>query len=1068
MKIQVDPKNALLGLVLGAGVLFTVAAVSEAPGGKYQVDVGTYRAGALSDEAWQKVRDTYKTLPPELVDQWRPFTLPQQNPPPGVPKFLGNQKLAALGYVDVTAPPFSADNTGKTDTTKSLQAAVDCARDYQMAAFFPPGDYRVSDTILAEVSFNLGGKESKKPSKKAARDKPAEDSDAEADADGLRQNGDGYNIWQGSTADPAKRARIVLAANAPGFNDQAKPKLVVFFRNAVSLSRIHEGGKNQGMLESSTIHYNQIYSGIDITVEPGNAGAVGLRMRGAEGCTIQDTTIDVTHGHTGIWGTPASGGSTHKVTVIGGDIGIDMRDYPNLKGIGEQPSPSFSQLRLVNQRQYAMWVRSRGATVVVGADFKRDTPGTMVRLDPHWYGEPYDSSLGLVDCTFDFGQQNPGNVCISRTPAGGINHGRGFYFNNVFVHNAANIATVGKEQASAVADGNEDEGTAKGPEVTPPNDGGNAPDTSSDKLALSGGQWVQYRELAVAGDPARGRQGIRYVESVFLNGQPADGGGMFYEDKTTAEPPADLVTRHGWGDNFPSFENPGATPVTDFASLVKNGDWAPAIQAAVDAHEIVFFPKGEYPVRSTIQLKPDSKLIGMGPWRSRIVGVDEPGRRFGGGKGDVELPVIRTADDAGAHTVLAFLGVYQPNTLTQHGQTPLACYPLLWQSGRDSIVRMCWFGRNGGANWRFEYSVSRGKQAISLEGASLPIAHAATGLSIDSLNATASQLLMETVGGKPRLMTKTSPKGSDVQLKAASGTFDLASLDVCNATFDPNARAVITLTGVTASGETKTTTVEVGKEVPADRKGGFQWKLDWKGLASASITSPSPFGLAAITTGKGTLQPASVDTTRNLALMKTIKTYGFEHYPYSPIRHPFVLISGHGGGKWYNVWYHGDIFAQTDFRFLEVKDNTSPLAFYSWHLQHIHSDAEAVFDHAQDVSVYGVKHEHSSCFLEVHDSDRIRLIGSGGLSDAAPGSAHFKFYNTPNFLLACLADEVHPMRKETQVHNKDNPLVEIWAKAYNGIWDVQKGVKAADDISGETTIVRPILWRRGDYLPTPK
>jgi len=64
-----------------------------------------------------------------------------------VPRALGNQELAALGLVDVTAAPFRADPTGRRDATAALQAAIDFARDHQMVCFFPPGVYTVSDTL---------------------------------------------------------------------------------------------------------------------------------------------------------------------------------------------------------------------------------------------------------------------------------------------------------------------------------------------------------------------------------------------------------------------------------------------------------------------------------------------------------------------------------------------------------------------------------------------------------------------------------------------------------------------------------------------------------------------------------------------------------------------------------------------------------------------------------------------------------------------------------------------------------------------------------------------------------
>ncbi len=43
---------------------------------------------------------------------------------------LGNQKLAALGAVDVTAAPFQADPTGGQDSTAAIQRGIFFAREH--------------------------------------------------------------------------------------------------------------------------------------------------------------------------------------------------------------------------------------------------------------------------------------------------------------------------------------------------------------------------------------------------------------------------------------------------------------------------------------------------------------------------------------------------------------------------------------------------------------------------------------------------------------------------------------------------------------------------------------------------------------------------------------------------------------------------------------------------------------------------------------------------------------------------------------------------------------------------
>ena len=60
----------------------------------------------------------------------------------------GNSDLIR-GILNVTAPPFSLDNTGKIDVTVKLQAAVTAAHEQFLALYLPQGVYLVSDTITA-------------------------------------------------------------------------------------------------------------------------------------------------------------------------------------------------------------------------------------------------------------------------------------------------------------------------------------------------------------------------------------------------------------------------------------------------------------------------------------------------------------------------------------------------------------------------------------------------------------------------------------------------------------------------------------------------------------------------------------------------------------------------------------------------------------------------------------------------------------------------------------------------------------------------------------------------------
>ena len=88
------------------------------------------------------------------------------------------------------------------------------------------------------------------------------------------------------------------------------------------------------------------------------------------------------------------------------------------------------------------------------------------------------------------------------------------------------------------------------------------------------------------------------------------------------QPPADLQSRHLWAPGFPSFESPGAVNVKA-APYGAQGDGraddTAALQRAVDENEIVFLPKGCYLLTQPLELKPQTKLIGVGQTISLLV-----------------------------------------------------------------------------------------------------------------------------------------------------------------------------------------------------------------------------------------------------------------------------------------------------------------------------------------------------------------------------------------------------------------------------------------------------------------
>lgn len=534
-----------------------------------------------------------------------------------VPAELGDRKTAAIGLVDVTQKPIGADPTGNRDATKALQDAINFARDHQMVCFFPPGTYRISETLTCAQQLYR------------------------------RSNGRvlGAHLWpcvlMGSRAGK-DRPRILLAPRSAGFGDPREPKHVVRFwargyLNATTAGRVSDGlAPDQ---EQPNISMNQMFVNLDIVVGEGNPGAVALRHQAAEGSAIEDCTIDVTHGLIGIQGGIGSGGGSANVTVIGGRIGLDFTGYLS----GTQPTPTITGFTLIGQTEAAIRSTSRQTLVAPGLKIvATKCAGPLIVASGLKYASPANGQLSLVDAEIVFGPPALGQgdrVVVSTD--------RNLYLNNVYVRGATKVAV-----------------TPEGTTLLPGNGRG----------------WLRVVEFARGQTSGRFRTGgvdLEYRYPVYVDGSRRDGPLANVDSGPT--PPADLQSRHLWSRDFPHAQSLGAVNVKSAPYRAAGdgvADDTAALQRAIDEHEIVFLPKGYYRLTRTLQLRPQSKLVGVGQHLSVLVA-----------KGDGEFadpahpsPLIRTANDAHAGTVLAFCGLFAANDLP-------GVQALDWRCGGRSVFR---------------------------------------------------------------------------------------------------------------------------------------------------------------------------------------------------------------------------------------------------------------------------------------------------------------------------------------------------------------------------------------------
>lgn len=314
-----------------------------------------------------------------------------------VPSALGNQQLAQLGLVDVTAAPFFAVGDGITDDTAALQNAVNFARDNQMVCFIPEGEYLISDTIKLRHGVYL-----------------------RTNKTGLLHFDNMPCSVVGSST--GQRPKIILKENSNGFSDSQNVRYMFEYvtydiTKTDNLVTIDKKGNGNNMLMNSVI------KNIDFEIGSGNSGAVAIYMNSAEGSVLQDVSINAINGYAGVYGAGGNGGMWGNLRVEGGIIGILFPSWT-------VPGPTMAGITLVNQQSTAISAQGRGSLTIVGLKIISSSAGPLIVQKSTF--APFDNSINLIDSEILFdGVQGT----VFNSPV------RSLYLNNVYVYNAQQVVS---------------------------------------------------------------------------------------------------------------------------------------------------------------------------------------------------------------------------------------------------------------------------------------------------------------------------------------------------------------------------------------------------------------------------------------------------------------------------------------------------------------------------------------------------------------------------------------------------------------------------------------------------
>ena len=238
--------------------------------------------------------------------------------PASLAAHAATQPLCA-GFLNASAPPYSAAGDGVTDDSSALQAALDDAYANRMAVLLPAGrTFLLARQLRAVQRTGL----------------PAD-----------RQHG--YQLI-------GTRGPMPPVLRVPDHTDPAAfPSIPGGGRPAVLFAL-----NRSGIANDSPSHYSAMLRNVDIDLGD-NPTLSGVSMSGAQLCSIEDVRISGKSFTAGVVGLPGSGGYTSNIHVTGGQFAVWQQEF--------RPNPSITGLVALSQSVAAVLVESsRGPLVLSG------------------------------------------------------------------------------------------------------------------------------------------------------------------------------------------------------------------------------------------------------------------------------------------------------------------------------------------------------------------------------------------------------------------------------------------------------------------------------------------------------------------------------------------------------------------------------------------------------------------------------------------------------------------------------------------------------------------------------
>lgn len=183
---------------------------------------------------------------------------------------------------------------------------------------------------------------------------------------------------------------------------------------------------------------------------------------------------------------------------------------------------------------------------------------------------------------------------------------------------------------------------------------------------------------------------------------------------------------------------------------------------------------------------------------------------------------------------------------------------------------------------------------------------------------------------------------------------------------------------------------------------------------------------------------------------------------------PLTLISGNGGGKWYNYNIQDSVKMTKNYRHLFVNGTREPLRFYQLNPEKGELEALTEINNAHNVDIFGMKTEGNYLNLWVRNSNYINLYGGGGMTAAFEATQMYptswaqftpslhRVENTPNFRIVNPWD----MGKVSGTGTNDYAF-DTGIGVDATLWHMLVEKDASGNIILTPPLNRPVVYKRG-------